>query len=86
MSFIPHDAEAPCPCGSRRPFGECCLSLGAKRPFVRTPGGGYAPATLYMERWTDLPLAVVRIKLDAHPSLWCTENTLLRGFCTTARP
>lgn len=83
--FIPYDSGSPCPCGSNEPFGQCCQPFGSHRPFLRNPGGGYAQAVIYAERWSGMAYSDVRGRLMNRPELWCTEDTLFR-CCWRYRP
>lgn len=54
--------------------------FGPNRIFVINPGGGYAPAMGFSEKWTGLSFDETKATLMGRMDFWCTEDTQSRGF------
>ncbi len=75
-SYIPRDAEDPCPCGSGKPFGSCCQPLPYWRPLCPNPGRqGYSLMHSQSARFTNIPADAVYDFLQDDARLYCVEDT-----------
>jgi len=81
MSYLPTDAEAPCPCGSGKKFGTCCQPLPYWRPVCPNPGmQGYSLMHSQSARFTNIPADAVYAYLQNDERLYCVEDTPDRAF------
>ncbi len=80
-SYIPTDAEDPCPCGSGKQFGSCCQPLPYWRPVCPNPGmQGYSLMHSQSARFTNIPTDAVYAFLQDDERLYCVEDTPHRVF------
>jgi SEC-C motif len=81
LSYLPKDAEDPCPCGSGKRFGACCRPLPYWRPVCPNPGmQGFNLMHPQSARFTNVPVDEVYKFLQDDKRLYCTEDTPQRAF------
>lgn len=81
MSYLPTDADAPCPCGSGKKFSACCQPLPYWRPVCPNPGmQGYSLMHSQSARFTNIPVDEVYAFLQNDERLYCVEDTPDRAF------
>ena len=80
-SYIPTDAEDPCPCGSGKQFDSCCQPLPYWRPVCPNPGmQGYSLMHSQSASFTNIPTDAVYAFLQDDERLYCVEDTPHRVF------
>jgi len=81
LSYRPTDPEAPCPCGSSKPYSACCQALPYWRPVCLNPGmQGYSLMHRQTALFTNIPVDTVYEFLQDDERLYCTEDTPHRTF------
>jgi hypothetical protein len=81
MSYLPTQAQEPCPCGSGKRFEECCQPLPYWRPVCPNPGmQGYGLVVPQAARWRQVQGVEVRTRLEEDVRLYEVQTTWQGGF------